>query len=756
MSIKDQLQLLRALLFNQTGQQPGGWWRKNPPDPLSLWQCLEILPQDHRQTISSLIEQLGHLDTAQQCPILAITGMLNAGKSSLLAGFLSQEGRRRVLIGLANDQGTHRFILWMPQSWKEHASTWQLVLAQLQQVFQEGVEWLSTVVEEANQQYNGHSLEHLRIKLPASGSHQNEPARQRSSSLRIPLIALDPNLDNWGLALLDCPDIQTGSLSPNLDLSYPTANPSDSRAGPTPDRLAPDRLAPDRLATARTYAERSMELARQRAEVLSEAFRLSSAFLMVVPSNGLHDQFVRDLVHQMKRRMPTLDRILVVNRVPRRYLASEIGAEVASCFDAEEFHRAYMAYHFDGPLERQRLPAPPLGMHYTADDPLPVFFQVLPGKPRQPPDPLLPSDYLLDLGKQLDAGRLMSDCRSSLARQLANRLGESLQELEKKSSTNADRLQRVYRVLADAVLDFSLDHSTGSGGKLRLHASREIVQQISKSLERTAPWWAKPSRYVVWLADATKKQVSRATSSIAPLGWLGTKSRDMVDYVQGKFRRGEVGKVVDSNLLVEILRRHDFRQDLAESEGRSLQLETRCQVAIDRFQEESQTRLDDQELDRYTREIWNRMGWKQRLWTGVLPASIVFAPLVAVMALPFDFGGTGILFLASVKELLFAVGAGAGVALLSKDNMPQVAEDESAFQQLGDLFAIACDEMGLQRPRELPTFWMVGQRKTLRPSQVPERSSTIKPVVELPLDVNPEFRSRLDEILEPLLAMDGT
>lgn len=32
--------------------------------------------------------------------------------------------------------------------------------------------------------------------------------------------------------------------------------------------------------------------------------------------------------------------------------------------------------------------------------------------------------------------------------------------------------------------------------------------------------------------------------------------------------------------------------------------------------------------------------------------------------------------------------------------MPQIAEAEVAWQQLGDLIAVLCDELGLRRPRE--------------------------------------------------------
>ena len=49
-------------------------------------------------------------------PTVAIAGMLNSGKTSLVATFLSEQGRARTLRGANNDQGTHRFVLWLPSA----------------------------------------------------------------------------------------------------------------------------------------------------------------------------------------------------------------------------------------------------------------------------------------------------------------------------------------------------------------------------------------------------------------------------------------------------------------------------------------------------------------------------------------------------------------------------------------------------------------------------------------------------------------
>ena len=64
-------------------------------------------------------------------PTVAVAGMLNSGKTSLVATFLSDEGRKRTLRGANNDQGTHRFVLWLPQAWQNDAELWGLLMSRI-------------------------------------------------------------------------------------------------------------------------------------------------------------------------------------------------------------------------------------------------------------------------------------------------------------------------------------------------------------------------------------------------------------------------------------------------------------------------------------------------------------------------------------------------------------------------------------------------------------------------------------------------
>src|SRR6186997_75262 len=57
----------------------------------------------------------------EPCPIIAVLGELNAGKSSVVATFLGPEGRRRLPRGEEDAAGTHRFVYWVPQRWLDDA-----------------------------------------------------------------------------------------------------------------------------------------------------------------------------------------------------------------------------------------------------------------------------------------------------------------------------------------------------------------------------------------------------------------------------------------------------------------------------------------------------------------------------------------------------------------------------------------------------------------------------------------------------------
>jgi hypothetical protein len=671
--------------------------------------------------VRHLASQIHGLDTSARCPILAITGLLNAGKSSLLASFLSHRSQRRVLIGSENDAGTHRFILWFPANWKSDTAVRQILDQQIHTIFGCSAEPLSEDLDVSRRQYNGQLI---------------DTDVQTSDPMNVPLIAWDTNLDEANVALMDCPDIQTG--------------------------LSVDSSILDHSLNA---AEQATAAADRRAGILARVIRMCSAFLVVVNANSLRDNLVAQLLSTLQVGMPGLRRFLLINRVPRRYETQQIADEGNTAYQSAQLDRIYMAYHFDGPENRQRLPDPPSKMSISPHQQLPVFFQIHPSPTPQPPAEIPESHYVQNLGSQLDPNQLSRDAMQSLVAQLSQSLTQLARRLTDDLQRRADMHRRAYQALAMAAVSTSLADPKllGSLGrssvpiKLRLHASREIIEQIATSLERTAPWWAYASVKVNQVSGSIRKWFQDAANRIPSFKWFGETLSGSVESVRSQFRSGESGRVMSANDYCDQILNRDSGRDLLsgsqqpESGVRDDML-GRCHRAIDRFQRDSQTRLNEDQLDAFTAIVWSQMSWGQRIWQQVMPATLVFAPLIAVMTLPFDFGGTAVLFSASVSEMLLAGAAGAGAVLLRSDNMPKIAEEKAAFQQVSDLFAITCDEFGLPRPAdtELPSVPLGNSTARLERCELPIVAREIDAIIPPRLEIDPMFIGKLEQRLAAL------
>jgi len=671
--------------------------------------------------IDSAIEQVAAMVSSPVCPILAVVGMLNAGKSSLVATFLSgkSEGDQRVLIGSGNTEGTHRFVLWLPESWRSNEVIWGYLTQRLTHVFGSAPEDLSRDAMQASRQYNDLSVREVK---------DVDGKLVRRHAIEIPLVATDAQLDRLGIALMDCPDVQTGLMT--------------GWGGGT--RL--DEL--------------SMAASQERFAVLERASVLCGAFVLVLPANAMHDQMVSRLLKMLEVRMPHVQRIMAVNRVPRKYDASEISEEMHRLYGGSQPSRVYMAYHFHGPERRERLSEIPVELREMqlrgAEVELPAFFRIDQRPVPQPPSSVPEEAWMLRLGCQLEGNVLLADAIDSSVTTLRVRLCNALQVGRGWVERSNERLDAAHRILADACLDFSVDpgsplvsgstitsgntvssgntlgpSSSGQMPRIRLQASRQIVEQIANSLEKTAPWWARPGRWVQRLAQASKDSVGYATSWVKMPSWMIERGNAAGEWIRTRFQRGDGGKVVTADALVEALRRRNREGlfGLDEDVQVRQRLRVACQCAIDRFQQESATQLDSEQVDRLTERLWEQMPVGKRILSGVAPAGILFAPLLAVIMLPLDFGGSSVLVFASLKELLFAGAAGVGLVLASSDAMPQMAENESAWQQLFDLIAVLTDELGFdRRVGEESTSWKFGgvERRVGESSIVAKRHAGVQ------------------------------
>ncbi|MFM8189860.1 MAG: hypothetical protein ACKN85_15375 [Pirellula sp.] len=654
-----------------------------------------VLGMRSGDSLATLIEQA--LAQAQAmiespaCPIVAVLGMLNAGKSSLVATFLTPArapDAGRVLIGSANTEGTHRFVLWLPETWKSNPVIWGYLSQRMAQVFGSQPEELASDPQQAALQYNDLGVREV---IGQDGT----PLMR--SALEIPLVATDPQLDRLGIALMDCPDVQTGMMS-----GWQSQTPT----------LRSTRLD-----------ELSMAAAQARFSVLERSSTICSAYIVVLPANAMHDQTVTRLLKMLELKMPHVQRILAVNRVPRKYTSMEISQEMQSLYGFANPSRIYMAYHFEGPERREKLQSVPSELSDRSDMLLPAFYRVDQAPVPQPPEPVSNQAWMLRLGEQLQGNSLLADAIESSLTTLRITIQRGLQNAHEWIEQSNRRWRVLHQVIAQSCLDFSLDpNAPASSPKIRLQASRQVVQQIAESLERTAPWWAKPGRWMQRLAQASKDSVGYATSWMKMPSWMLDRGNEVGQWARSRLQRGESGKVVTADVLVDALAKWDkegiLKLDLRRQERETIR--SACQRAITRFQAESSTQLDPRQVDQLTLRLWEQMPMSKRILSGVAPAGVLFAPLLAVIMIPLDFGGSSVLVFASLKELLFAGAAGFGLMLASGDGMPQMAESESAWQQLSDLVAVLTDELGLERKSASePTHVVLGTNsRTLAASSI--------------------------------------
>jgi len=146
--------------------------------------ALETIARENPNAARRLRERYEFVRGFLVVPIVAIAGLINSGKSSLVCSFLSPAARTRVLRGMSSRHGTQRFTLWIPAGWKADPVFFARLEEMLTRVFGQAPELLSEEPEAAHAQQRTHD------------------------GLAVPLLASDPALDAHKIALLDCPDIQ--------------------------------------------------------------------------------------------------------------------------------------------------------------------------------------------------------------------------------------------------------------------------------------------------------------------------------------------------------------------------------------------------------------------------------------------------------------------------------------------------------------------------------------------------------------------
>ncbi len=509
-------------------------------------------------------------------PTVAIAGMLNSGKTSLVATFLSEAGRKRTLRGTGNHEGTHRFVLWLPEKWKSDQECFGMLMSRIGDALGSPPETLSSDPAEAHRQYNN------TVKSMAASS--------------VPLVATDSGLDRAGIALLDCPDVVS-------DASFGLGSPE------------------------------------QRRELLGRSATLCSSFIVVAAPEQARDATLSELLRIASEKMPGVPRLLAINKVrAKNQIPSQVHETFLPLIQRHGISALYAAYDFEVescrafiPRELQNATAHPISL----DDELPIFFSVAPEPDKNPPVPIAGDRLLASLPSQLDRSKLSEQFQLALESGLRTAVWDEGYRLLKENTAQLTAESETARqCLLFASLEFFAVEEPGSGiQELRLHQSERILRQLSESFAATAPWYA---RWNVKVHSTIKRIFGGAGDFLRQL--LPTaQMQSAAERVKQTINEGKVGGLVTAARLKNAIQNHSA---LAPWDKSAAWLEEACETAMYRYDRDDFTSLDPRRLDAACREMWAQLGTKEKMKAGLTPLAMLLATFGGALMVPVDFGAT--------------------------------------------------------------------------------------------------------------------
>lgn len=267
-------------------------------EEVAMPEVLERLGlHESRADLERLLAEQGDLEKLAECPVIGVLGMLNSGKSTLVQSFLGEEGRERVPVGIGPEDGTQRFVFWLPEAWRDGEGRRHMEQL-IEDNFGSPPEPLAGEAAEARRQYN------------------------EVSRFDVPLIAFDSGLDGRQVAFLDCPDIERVMPDESIDADDPDETPIVSKS---------------------------------RKAVLARAAELCSAFVVVAELRKLESSFFRSLEF-VRRVIPGLPLFTALNQAPAERSASDWCEAFAGRFAELGLDRVYLAYDFHDGRTRGVLP----------------------------------------------------------------------------------------------------------------------------------------------------------------------------------------------------------------------------------------------------------------------------------------------------------------------------------------------------------------------------------------------------------------
>jgi GTPase SAR1 family protein len=378
----------------------------------------------HENWVGQLIRARQLSDLAAM-PIIGVMGQLNVGKSSVVASFLSEQGKNLIPRGTMNAKGTHRFVYWIPESWKT-GERWQTLEKMLAQV-------------------HGSKMEHMHREDPEAVSMQYQAGLKDMEVMRVPLIGFDESLNQLQCAFLDCPDVQTR------------------------DQVGDDSLP--------------------RMAIVRAAARICSVFLLIWERKQVTEKLLDEFLQLLRDQCPGVPIHLLLNKLsgdnePNKTLQDpnvqkllntyNLGGNTNPCF--------YGAFDFGNTQALKQEPEVFQNWRKQGWE-FPGFFKVDQSLLPYDPEKIGNERMLLSLPKQLKSGELQAQQLSDSLIKLPEEYYSNWQELSEWSKQENQETEDLRRDLYKFCKQiFTHDARTG-----KFSFNQDFEDKLRKSFIRNAP-----------------------------------------------------------------------------------------------------------------------------------------------------------------------------------------------------------------------------------------------------------------------------
>ncbi len=593
-----------------------------------------------KEEISATLRSLRTAEKLSQHPILAVTGQLNSGKSSVVASFLSEAGRARVPRGSSSSTGTHRFVYWVPQSWLDDASYKSLLLELISTAHPHGVEFLDSSPEIAAEQYRS--------------------GRDHLETLSIPLIAGDPQLDSLGAGLLDCPDIQTHDET------------SDFEDAPS-------------------------EAENPRLDFLAAAARVCSAFLVVWNRSAIRDRLIAILLRSLRQRMASAPLYLLINMIrpeegqPQQTLDD---SDVTRLLEQFSIHTDHVYGAFDFAIEGRD--SKPGWRHYTParlvekfdQKEAPQFYPLEEGTDSQ-------SD-LLTLSNSLDTAEIQQRKVQDHRRELEQLQNSAHSFISTWVAESEAEISQIHQGLLNTCHNMMMDETTGEPLQIM---SPEFADALHESLVRTAPF---ALRLPLKLAKPFEKALVKSKKIITSLNlknFSKQKIEDLEEKLKKNLRLGSLNLASSESIARRMHSQRWCPPTLSTEE-----IEQGWDAAFQRFQQHPIEEFDSEQLDDSSKEYWDGFNLMQKFTIGgkaLLGTLGGLAAVAGIGTLAVD-GGATLFAATSVSHAIssgIALSVTAGGTAVAALGFQDSLLKDNTLPYLSRLFSIACDIFHI--PRQL-------------------------------------------------------